>query len=201
MSGVDPYTAQVANFVASRFRIGSQGALRVKNALSQLPCLCGYGDVLWFGVGIQSLVRLMSKTDQGCIWVALSAALAECYHEEIAAEILHEMVLTLQPPQNLIPSVMEFLALVKACQSSLKLSNFGIRAETLMSLCKRGGRNSPNTRGRSAPPELAAAIMALGKVGWFFSLHSSTLLAWRHIARNTIIVPKSTKTNAAEVIA
>ena len=199
--GVDPYTAHVAHFVASFFRLGPQGSIRVRNALSQLPCLRGYGSVLWFGVGIQSLIRLMSKTDEGCIWIALSAALAECYHEEIAAEILHEMVLILKPPERLVPSVMEWLMLVRASESSLKLSNFGVRAETLMSLCRQSNpshmlsghdkrRNTPELRGCSAPSQLAAAIMALGKVSVAFPIlaSSSWSESWRPCSTTSFAV-------------
>lgn len=115
----------------------------------------------------------MAQTDQGCIWMAMTAALSECYHEEITAEILHEIVLQLNPPGELMPSTLEWLKIVKMCQGSLSATNFGKRAEALMSLDKTSSmyiplpRGSPirtATRGCSSSSDIAAAILAIAKV-------------------------------------
>lgn len=194
--GVDPYTIHVAHFVAKNFKLGPQGATRVRDAFSKLPSLRGYGSVLWFGFAIQGFVRMMAKTDEGCMWMALTAALSECYHEEVAAVVLHEMVLSLSrsidalvvdrilerlnipdPPSEMVPSVSEWLSIVKACQGTLSASNFAVRAETLMSLdrlhntqqmisLKDRNRALTGFRGCSTPADLAASIMAIGKVSF-----------------------------------
>ena len=115
----------------------------------------------------------MAQTDQGAIIMAISSALSECYHEEIVAEILHEIVQKLNPPQELVPSTSEWLKLVKMCQGTMSATNFAKKAEALMSLDKspsiyiqtrRGSPIRTALRGCSSSSDIADAILAIGKV-------------------------------------
>lgn len=164
--GVDPYTLHVAHFIAGKFQIGPNRSRRIQAILSSLKCFSGYGKVLWFGFGVQSLVQILARSDQGRLWIALSSALSECYHEDLAAEILHEMVLTLKPEGHLTPSVGEWLMIVKAFQGVVLASDFPVLAERLMSLDRtveiQLGKQ-PN-RGCSAPADIAAALMETGRI-------------------------------------
>ena len=172
-AGVDPYTLHVAHFIADRFRLGQNGARKLQTALIDLKYFSGYAKALWFGVGVQSLVRMMARTDQGRIWVALSAALSECYHEDFAAEILHQMALSLEPPGRLTPSVSEWYMIVKACQGTLSQTDFPVRAEALMSLDPSVSMGSMSSvvssriwvgnRGCSAAKDIAAVLMGMGR--------------------------------------
>lgn len=61
----DPYTLHMAHFVADRFCLGQNGVHRVQTALVDLKYFGGYAKVLWFGFGVQSLVKMLAWTDQG----------------------------------------------------------------------------------------------------------------------------------------
>jgi len=91
-ASVDPYTVTVGHFIGSNFDLSRNGRLNIEEALKGLRYFKGMGDALWFGFGIQHLVRAISVTDQGATFVALCANLSECFEEEIAAEILMNVV-------------------------------------------------------------------------------------------------------------
>jgi hypothetical protein len=53
----------------------------IERAINELKVVGTLGDTLEFGFGIQDVVRLMAKSERGCICLALCAALKECYSD------------------------------------------------------------------------------------------------------------------------
>lgn len=92
--------------------------------------------------------------------------LSECYHEDLAAEILHEMVFSLKPPGRLTPSVNEWYMIVKACQGALSTTEFPVRAEHLVFLNRSFKDNQSWVKDRrcSSVKDVAAALMGIGEV-------------------------------------
>lgn len=171
-AGVDPYTVLVGQAVAQSFYLGPVGRKNVQQALAKLTSYNGFGNALWFGFGLKSFVRALGSTEEGCSCLSICAALSECYPEDLAAEVLHELTLAYKAPHNLTPSANEWLLLVRACAGTFAASPFPLRAEKLMSL-KPSVRRSryhiahlgfPRERLCASPTDLAAALIGLGKV-------------------------------------
>ena len=170
---VDPYTAVVGQAMCQRFRLGSVGRKRLDEALSSLSVIGSLGDALYFGFGAEDLVRSLAKTEEGAICLALCAALRECYHEEVAVEVLLELGRLTSVPGKYMPSSFEWKALLNACSGALATTTFALQAEQLMSLSELPERlgafgavdASPSSlRSCSSPKSLAEALFAIARV-------------------------------------
>jgi hypothetical protein len=172
--GVDPFTTIVGQLVCREFKLGRAGADLFLKILSELRCYSTMGDVVYFGFGIDSMVRNLSASYEGGVLVLLSAALAECYHENQAANILWELVQAYKPvdSSDRTPSPTQWLALVRQCGGVLATDEFPKIVEHFMQLCPQ---NRPylvtfpidpryRQRGVSHPDSIAEALLAVGKV-------------------------------------
>ncbi|USP81320.1 hypothetical protein yc1106_08594 [Curvularia clavata] len=142
------------------------------DVLKSLPCNGAMGDRLWMGFGRRHIVRTLSSSSQGTLCVAFCGALAECFDEEVAAEILHEMVKTINAPTQLTPSILQWKALIKVCAGILSQSDFGSLVEELIQLNPTyydldTDSESYHKADRSScqnPKLIAEAIQAIGDV-------------------------------------
>jgi hypothetical protein len=133
-AGVDPYSLVVGQAIAQKFPLSRTGRQNVQAALTALPSHGGYGNFLWFGFGIQSFARTLGATNQGCSLLALCATLAECYHEDFSANVMHNIVLQYNPPKQLTPSLSQWLMIIRACEGFFSTTKFPLLAEGLMRL-------------------------------------------------------------------
>lgn len=172
-AGVDPYSVVVGQAIARNLPLGTLGRRNVQEALSELKSYAGLGDALWFGFSIKSFARTLGMTDQGCSLMAICSALSECYHEDLAAQVMHNIVLLYNPPGELTPSPNEWLMIVRACSGVFSATKFPVLAEGFMRLDPSSQRlttmiddmrTSPTGRGCPSPEDLAASILGVGKV-------------------------------------
>jgi len=170
---VDPYTAVVGQAMCSRFRLAAVGRKRLDDALSSLSAVGSLGDVLYFGFGAEDIVRSLSKTEEGAICLAICAALRDCYHEDVAVEVLLELARLTEVPGKYMPSSFEWKALLNACSGALATTTFALQAEQLMSLSQAPERlgafnaleASPSAlRSCSSPKSVAEVLFAIARV-------------------------------------
>ena len=91
-AGVDPYTLTVGQAIGNNFRLSAVGWRNVEAAIANLKAYPGFAEIIWYGFGLKTLPKLLATTEQGTVFLALCAALSECYHRDVAAEILFELV-------------------------------------------------------------------------------------------------------------
>ena len=172
-AGVNPYTSVVAQGLCKAFRLGPVGRRNIEQALSNLSVTGSFGRILYFGFGIEDLVRSLSQTEEGAICLGLCAALRECYQSDVAVEVLLELARSSAVPGALMPSSFEWKNLLNACSGALAATTFPLRAETFMRLSGRNERLGafgtaeavPNAlRSCSNPKSLAAALISLSQV-------------------------------------
>ncbi|KAI9691996.1 MAG: hypothetical protein M1820_009614 [Bogoriella megaspora] len=173
-AGVDPYTVVVGQALGSQFQLTRLGRRRITDALEMLPSFRATGNALSFGFGVNHLVRVMARSEQGISCLLLCGSLAECYPIEYAAEILIEMVKTTQAPADLRPSILQWKALLEACAGIFSLTRFSSLLDGFMRLhpsypvlfspfvSSPIGLN-PSER-CSSPADLASAILALAQI-------------------------------------
>lgn len=160
-ASVDPYTITVGHFLGNTFELSKTGRVNIENSLSRLKCFGGVSDVLWFGFGLRHLIRSLSGTEQGALLVALCAALSECFSDDPAAEILHEM--TKQTVKlRMLPAVSEWRALVKCCAGIFATTAFPLRMETFMQL--RNFQDLQVYDATASPASIADALVGVGNV-------------------------------------
>ncbi|KAI9685176.1 MAG: hypothetical protein M1822_004763 [Bathelium mastoideum] len=174
-AGVDPYTLVVAQALGSQFQLTKLGHERIITALEKLASFSGIGNALSFGFGIDHLVRVMAKSEQGLLCLALCGSLNECYSTDLAAEILIEMVKTAEAPASLQPSILQWKAFLQACAGIFSTTKFPLLLDGIMRLHPSYHIDSfqaqfPQPDGYqpskccSSPQSLAAVLLALARV-------------------------------------
>lgn len=162
-AGVDPYTLIVGQALAQNLHIPIAGNKSIERALKELKCYAGVQNAFWFGFGIKNIVRELGTTDQGCSCLALCAALSECFSDEFAADVLHELTLAQKAPEQLTPSIGQWHMLVQACSGVFATSKFPLLVEGFESLLRtddRVGGIPPR------PADFASALIGIGKVSY-----------------------------------
>jgi hypothetical protein len=136
-AGVSPFTIVAGQEVARHLRFSKMGQQNMQDALQKLLSYRGLGETLWFGFGLRSLPRSLGTTDEGRSLLGLCAALGECFHEDIAASVLHNMVASFNPPDAFTPSLKEWQMVIKACSGILAVTKFPALVEGFMRLIPR----------------------------------------------------------------
>lgn len=171
--GIDPITIVLGRGITQQLRLSSGGEKRVEDAIGTLRSYAGFDKFLSFGFGISSIPQLLSTNTEGLALVAISAALSEVYHEDVATKILYEILLYQNPPREFTPSLQSWSKIVKACAGTFAATPFGKRAEHLMSLHRSETSVFPSGdpkifddswRSRSSTKGIAEALINLGKV-------------------------------------
>lgn len=131
-AGVDPYSVVVGQKIAQGFPLGVQGEKNVQQALSDLNVYSGFANAIYFGFSIRSFVRTLGLTNEGRSLLSICSALSECFPEDFAAEVVHNIILSYDPLTNLRPSVHEWLMITRACSVSFSATKFPILSEGFM---------------------------------------------------------------------
>jgi hypothetical protein len=122
---------------------------------------------------MRAFVRTLVLTNEGTSLLALCASLAECFHEDLAAEVMFQILKAYQAPGELTPSMAQWSMIIRACSGALATSKFPVLAEGFMRLDPGSARTTmlnlslqqfPFVRGCPLPEDLAAVIIAVGKV-------------------------------------
>ena len=126
---VDLYASVVGQAMCTKFRLGAVGRKRLDEALSSLSAIGSLGDVLYFGFGVEDIVRSLAKKEEGAVCLALCAALRDCYHEDVAVEVLLELAQLTSVPGEFMPSSFEWKGLLNACSGALATTTFSLQTE------------------------------------------------------------------------
>ncbi|KAJ4287308.1 hypothetical protein N0V90_012706 [Kalmusia sp. IMI 367209] len=174
--GVDQYTIQLGVHMAQQLPLGRVGEMRMREATRDLGFYHMLNRDLLLGMGPESIPHLLEKSVEGLALLAISAALSEVYVEEVAAEVLHELLLHLEPPRELTPSLLSWSKIVKGCAGSLAKTTFGIMAEKFMSYhpsetslfptrrAEEYDHHNNKWRSRSHAKDIAKALLTIGEV-------------------------------------
>ncbi|KAI4216268.1 MAG: hypothetical protein LQ351_001278 [Letrouitia transgressa] len=133
-AGIEPLTVAVGQAICSRIPIGVHGEKVLKEAMAQLQACSSFADVVWFGVGVQHILRTLIQTSQGSSLVALCAALGEGFTQSTSALIINETAQFCGSPQDLSPSFSQWEALIRVSSCALTSSTFGLRFHQMLKL-------------------------------------------------------------------
>ena len=169
---VDPYTIVVAQNLGQLFQLTPKGRQHILEALSKLQAFQTLSRALYIGVGVEHLIHILARTEEGVMCIALCSSLSEFYGKSTTSEILIDMVKTNRAPEELRPSIPEWSALTDACSGTLAASPLPTLAEKYMQLHPQhrslGYRNvgfaEVKSRGCSSAESLANALLALAEV-------------------------------------
>ncbi|KAL3461199.1 hypothetical protein BJX64DRAFT_300218 [Aspergillus heterothallicus] len=152
-AGIDPSAFRVCIVAGNAVSCSPVGLERFYTALSSAPVHAGFQKMLWFGFGHQSPIQILTATESGCKFAALSACLAEVYSVDMAASIMLEFsrkaigekaTTELSDTwQKALPSQLQMNSLVRKCACIFSTSNFPLWAEHYMSFDRQ-----PMVRGR-----------------------------------------------------
>lgn len=174
--GVDLYTIRIGLHMAQLLPLGPVGEKRMREATRDLGFYGTLNKQLLLGMGPESIPYMLEKSVEGLALLAISAALSDIYVEEVAAEVLHELLLHLKPPHELTPSLPSWSKVVKGCAGTLAKTKFGIMAEQFMSYhpsetslfptrkAQEHDENHDKWRSRSHAKDIAKALVTLGEI-------------------------------------
>ena len=171
-AGVDTYTVIVAQAVGKQFKLTRPGRQRVVDAVSQLKGIQTINEKLWLGFGFDNFIRVITRTEEGTMCLAICAALSECFYDQVAAEIIMEMVRTSRAPGELQPSILEWKRLLQASAGVYAKTSFSEFAEDLMRRhpTQRGlelehlSDDQRTRRGCSSPESIAEVLLSIAKI-------------------------------------
>ncbi|KAI9667701.1 MAG: hypothetical protein M1821_000518 [Bathelium mastoideum] len=171
-AGVDPYTLLVGQHLGKAFELTSLGRKNITDAVMQLKSFHALGKTLWFGFGVNDLIRIMARTEEGKVCLSLCATLAACYDAMIAAETLLEMTKLTRAPEHMMPSIMEWKSLVESCAGAFARSPFPKMAERYMQMhpegrimnCEAYSKDFIGRRSCAQPRELAKVLIAISQI-------------------------------------
>jgi hypothetical protein len=169
--GVDPYTFAIGNVVGNNFRLSATGRKNIESAINSLKSFSAFGEVLRFGFGIETLPRALAKTEQGMVCLALCAALAEFYNEDVAAATLFQLIELSRLPQDMTPSMLEWRSLIKAFQGVFAATEFPLIVQQFIILLTdqpspmMRHKNVPGLLGTvGIPKDIAKALWAVSQI-------------------------------------
>ena len=131
-AGVQPITFGAGLALGNLFELDHIGNERMHNALTNLRSVPGLNQVLWFGFGVQSFMRVMSEQQLGINCIALCSVLCEGYSNDVAAWILEDIWKVNSYPQPYLPSHSQFVALTRACSGVLAKTSFGQTVDRML---------------------------------------------------------------------
>lgn len=123
-AGVQPATYAAGIALANRFKLGRLGEKRIIDAVSNLRGIPGFEQVLYFGFGQRSFVKLLAEDPKGSDLVALCSCLGELHSDTVTAWVLRELWIIEGFPDQYRPPHSQFVALAKACAGVLTRSSF-----------------------------------------------------------------------------
>ncbi|KAK4246731.1 hypothetical protein C7999DRAFT_32881 [Corynascus novoguineensis] len=86
-----PNTVMVGQQMVSMSILSTRGMQRLTDAPERMHSCSSIGDAIWFGFGIQHIVREMARTAQGVTLIALCGSLAEIHPPNACATILMKL--------------------------------------------------------------------------------------------------------------
>lgn len=171
-AGIEPLTVAVGQAICSKIPLGAHGEKVLREAMASLKACSSFGDVVWFGVGVRHILRVLVQTTQGASLVALCAALSEIHRLSASALVLYEMSKQSGSPKELTPSFAQWQAMVKVCASVFCPTTFSIRVDQLLKLAGYDLCAAVSSWA-GHPQDLAKIIPAVGSVaaGELLELH------------------------------
>ncbi|KAL8767879.1 MAG: hypothetical protein Q9209_005771 [Squamulea sp. 1 TL-2023] len=170
-AGVNPFTIAVGQAVALKFQMSRLGIHRLETAIKNLQYTSMIGEMLWFGFGINHIIRSLMHTTEGATLVMLCSILSETRTTGLSARVLYELTTTYNSTSSeatrLTPSLQQWQALVKVCAGCLSTTPFGTIVDqmvTLMSHKKPSDPGGGHDRHVGNPKDVALVLNALGRL-------------------------------------
>ncbi|KAL2856735.1 hypothetical protein BJX68DRAFT_263276 [Aspergillus pseudodeflectus] len=167
-AGIESLTVAFGQAMCTRIPLGAHGEKFLMDSLNKLKAFSGFGDLIWFGVGVRHVLRDLVQTSEGASLVALCASLAETYPPHVAALVVYEMAKQLKAPSELSPSLAQWEEVVKTCSCAFKETTFSLRYEKLLRLAGLSSsclsRDISDGFSSGHAQDIARSIMVLGDI-------------------------------------
>jgi hypothetical protein len=170
-AGVDAYTVQVGKALCWNLELSAKVQDNLVEEIKNLKCAKLCDNLLWFGFGIKQFVADLAETEQGLALVALCSALTINYDVFYAAQVLRQLCLQAKAPQQFMPSLQQWKALVRLCSGILMDSPF----QLLLNGLQRLVRGSKPIVGQKAmePASIAKGLSNLALLSKGSTVHLS----------------------------
>ncbi|KAK2810664.1 hypothetical protein FQN50_002704 [Emmonsiellopsis sp. PD_5] len=149
---IHPNTVATGRVLFSAFSVAPRVQNEMLEVLKTLKSFQSYGNLIWFGFGVKSLVRDLADSEQGLACVALCSCLSMSYGSFFAGTVLRDFAKHRGALTEFIPSVHQWSTLVDLCAGSMAGSKFPSLLEGLIRLA------IPRTDPSSLKPTSSGAL-------------------------------------------
>ncbi|MCJ1353472.1 MAG: hypothetical protein MMC33_003458 [Icmadophila ericetorum] len=123
-ANAQPVTFAAGLALANQFSLSTKGQQRMEDAIASLHCSSAFGEVMWFGFGVRSLLYIMSNIVGGIKCVSLCSCLVDTHSKTFAATILADLWdLSCYPEESKL-SRAQFIALISPYSGGVVQSTF-----------------------------------------------------------------------------
>ncbi|CZR42758.1 uncharacterized protein FPRO_10061 [Fusarium proliferatum ET1] len=161
-AGIEGFTLCAARAIFSNVKLGPNGELRLHRALDRLGAFPSFGKALWFGFGVKHIIWSMQESKEGLNCLGICACLTEGFSTIDAARVIRELFLLYNPPAELTPTLMQWVALVESSGGLLASSEFGLVLHGLTKLCLVDGQTC--RQGSGSPKDIALVLKEVFEV-------------------------------------
>ncbi|KAK2742869.1 hypothetical protein FQN55_007653 [Onygenales sp. PD_40] len=123
-ANIDANTVATGRVLFSAFSVGPRVQNEILETLKTLKSFQSYGNLIWLGFGVKSLVRDLADSEPGLACIALCSCLSISYGSFFAGEVLRDFAKHRGAPAEFIPSIHQWSTLVDLCAGSLAGSKF-----------------------------------------------------------------------------
>ncbi|KLP07682.1 uncharacterized protein FFB20_02711 [Fusarium fujikuroi] len=125
-TGIEGFTLCAARAIFSNVKLGPNGELRLHRAVDRLGAFPSFGKAQWFGFGVKHIIWSMQESKEGLNCLGICACLTEGFSTIHAAGVIRELFLLYNPPAELTPTLMQWVALVECSGGLLASSELGL---------------------------------------------------------------------------
>ncbi|KAK2794257.1 hypothetical protein FQN51_000891 [Onygenales sp. PD_10] len=137
-ANIDANTVATGRVLFSAFSVGPRVQNEMLETLKTLKSFQSYGNLIWLGFGVKSLVRDLADSEPGLACIALCSCLSMSYGSFFAGEVLRDFTKHRGAPAEFIPSIHQWSTLVDLCAGSMARSKFPFLLEGLIRLAFPG---------------------------------------------------------------
>lgn len=163
-AGVDPCTVVAGQAACSALVMPHQPKKEVLKQLSKLSKVKLYNGTVQVGFGLKHVLQDLVARDEGISCLAICGCLTQSYDNFYCAQVLRALCQQQKMPSDLVPGVLQWEALLKACAKIFSTSKFSRLLEGFVRIVTPWTMIGIDERESTPPDRLAASLLLLARL-------------------------------------
>lgn len=160
-AGVDAATVLAGQAVFLMFIMPPRAQQEVVKQLSMLSSVGLYSNVVRVGFGLQHVLQDLATKEGGISCLAICGCLTQSYNVFYSAQVIRALCQHQKMPQELVPGILQWEALLKPCNKIFSKSRFAVLLHEGFTPQLASRTNLRVDRSEATPPEKLAEVLTL----------------------------------------